>query len=301
MTESVLKEELLDYLNDRKQECQLEIMDVETKERQVLKRYDKVIEAPNWTKDGRYLIYNSQGKLHRFHIATGEEELIDTGFADMCNNDHVLSPDDSFIAVSHASEEDLQSRIYIVPLRVAEKGAKVKPRIVTAEAPSYLHGWSPTDKLLAFCGERNSDGDYAVYTIRTDGSEEKKLTFTDSLDDGPEFSPDGKTIWFNSARTGLMQVWKMNVDGSNQVQVSNQKMNCWFPHVSPDQSKIVYIAYFPGDLKAEEHLPDKRVQLRMMDVEGHHDHVLYEFDGGQGSINVNSWSPCSKKIAYVTY
>lgn len=295
------KEDLLNYLNDRKQQCRLEIMDVATKERKVLKTFDTVIEAPNWTKDGKYLIYNSLGKLYRYDIATGEEKLVLTGFADMCNNDHVLSPDDSMIAVSHASAEDMQSRIYILPLVVEGEGQNIKPQIVTAKAPSYLHGWSPEGDLLAFCGERNGDGDYAVFTIKTDGSDEKKLTYTDSLDDGPEFSPDGKTIWFNSARSGLMQVWKMNVDGSNQTMVSNQNLNCWFPHISPDQTKVVYIAYFPGDLKPEEHLPDKRVQLRMMDADGSNDHLLYEFDGGQGSINVNSWSPCSKKIAYVTY
>lgn len=287
------REDVLRYMNDRHQHCQLEIMNVVTLERQVLASFDQVIEAPNWTKDGKTLIYNSQGRIHHFDIETGTASVMDTGFASLCNNDHVLSPDNRHLAVSHMTEGDYASRIYIIPI---EGGA---PRLVTQEGGSYLHGWAPDNSHLAFCGARNDI--YDIYTIRPDGTEETRLTFTDGLDDGPEYSPDGKKIWFNSTRSGLMQVWRMNPDGSDQEKMTDRAMNCWFPHISPDNTKVVYIAYKTDEVAPMDHPADKNVQLRLMDVEGGNDHPLLSFRGGQGTINVNSWSPDSRHIAYVTY
>ncbi|MGB4869506.1 MAG: hypothetical protein WBP47_05630, partial [Candidatus Promineifilaceae bacterium] len=123
----------------------LETVDVHTGTRTVLREFDYVIEAPNWTSNGRYLIYNSRGRMYTYELATGAIQEIDTGFAIDCNNDHVLSPDNSELAVSHHTHEDAQSRIYILPL------AGGTPRLVTDKAPSYLHGWSPDGRRLAYC------------------------------------------------------------------------------------------------------------------------------------------------------
>ncbi len=287
------REDVLRYMNDRHQHCQLEVMDIVTRERLVLATFDKVIEAPNWTKDGKTLIYNSEGRIHHFDIETRTDNVMDTGFATLCNNDHVLSPDNRHLAVSHMTEEDYASRIYILPI---EGGT---PRLVTQLGGSYLHGWSPDNSHLAFCGVR--DHVYDIYTIRLDGTEETRLTFTDGLDDGPEYSPDGKKIWFNSTRSGRMQVWRMNPDGSNQEKMTDLTMNCWFPHISPDNTKVVYIAYKADEVAPMDHPADKNVQLRLMDADGNKDQPLVSFKGGQGTINVNSWSPDSRHIAYVTY
>jgi Tol biopolymer transport system component len=287
------RETILKYMKDRKQQCALEILEIATGNRQVLARFEKVIEAPNWTRDGKKLIYNSEGLIYEFDFKTMKSEVIHTDFANLCNNDHVLSPDGKFLAISHFTAEDMKSRIYIVPL---EGGT---PVCVTKEGPSYLHGWSPEGKHLAYCAER--EGNYDIYTITVQGENEKRLTFTPGLDDGPEYDPKGEKIWFNSTRSGLMQLWCMNKDGSEQTQMSNIEMNCWFPHVSPDGSQVAYIAYYVGDLKPEEHLPDKQVQIRLMDISGHKDRVLAEFNGGQGTMNVNSWSPDGKYLAFVSY
>lgn len=287
------RETLLNYMNDRKQQCALEIIEVSTGKRQVLSRFERVIEAPNWTKDGNALIYNSEGLMHRFDLKTMKSEVIDTDFANLCNNDHVLSPDGKFFAISHFVAEDLKSRIYILSI---EGGS---PRCVTNNGPSYLHGWSPDGRYLSYCAER--EGNYDIYTIAVDGENEKRLTFTQGLDDGPEYEPSGDKIWFNSTRSGLMQIWCMNHDGSEQIQISNVEMNCWFPHVSPDGSQVAYIAYHVGDLKPEEHLPDKQVQIRLMNTSGAYDHVLVELTGGQGTMNVNSWSPDGQYFAFVSY
>src|SRR5574339_202898 len=219
----------------------LETMDVFTGERTVLKEFDYVIEAPNWTRDGKYLVYNSQGHLYTYELSNGEIKEIDTGFATDCNNDHVLSPDNSEIAVSHHTNEDATSRIYILPF------AGGTPRLVTDQGPSYLHGWSSDGKRLAYCAARN--GQYDIYTISVDGGAETQLTNLPGLDDGPEYSPDGKYIWFNSVRSGLMQVWRMKADGSNPSNIAQEDANCWFPHVSPDNQWVVYIAYGKDDVK----------------------------------------------------
>lgn len=279
----------------RSQTSYLEILDVESGERTVLKEFDKVIEAPNWTADGKYLIYNSGGRIYRIKPQKGAEpEEIPTGYAVTCNNDHVLSHDNKYLAVSHHAAEDYQSRIYTLPI---EGGT---PRLITPLGESYLHGWSPDGEYLSYCANRR--GNFDIYIIPAEGGREIRLTDAEGLDDGPEYSPDGKTIWFNSVRTGLMQVWKMDADGGNQTQMTfDDDLNSWFPHISPDGKKVIYIAYHKGDLEPGEHLPDKNVLLRMIPAEGGKPETVAELFGGQGTINVNSWSPDSRKVAFVSY
>ena len=273
----------------------LEIYDLEKGESREVVRFDRLIEAPNWSRDGKSLFYNSRGELYRYDLEKGTEEKLDTGLCRNCNNDHVLSPDGRSIAVSH-SEESWMSRVYIVPIGGGE------PRLVTENCPSFLHGWSPDGETLAYCAFRDMEKGGDIYTIPVSGGEERQLTFTEGLNDGPEYSPDGKHIWFNSVRSGLMQAWRMNADGSEQTQMTfDEGWNIWFPHISPDGKKVVMIAYKKGDLKPGEHLPHKWVELRLMNADGSRLKTLLTLFGGQGTINVNSWAPDSKRFAYVRY
>lgn len=273
----------------------LEIIDVTTGERSVVKEFPYLIEAPNWTMDGEWLIYNSKGKLYKISpVDPGEPELIDTGFAVNCNNDHVLSSEGKQIAISHGTKEDGKSRIYTLPIGGGT------PTLITPMGPSYLHGWSPDGKELTYCAERN--GNYDVYVIPAQGGEEIRLTTSEGLDDGPEYSPCGQYIWFNSVRTGLMQLWRMKKDGSEQTQMTfDETRNSWFPHVSPNGELVVFITYYKGDLEPDQHLPNKNVELRIMPAKGGEPQTLTKLFGGQGTINVNSWAPDSKKIAFVSY
>jgi Tol biopolymer transport system component len=271
----------------------LEIVNAATGERRALAEFQELIEAPNWTRDGKRLIYNSGGLLHSFDLESRTSAAIDSAYADRCNNDHVLSPDNARVAVSHHTSEDGQSRIYILPL---EGG---RPTLITPMAPSYLHGWSPDGNTLAYCAER--DGSYDVYVIPADGGEEIRLTDTPGLDDGPEYSPDGANIWFNSTRSGLMQVWRMNADGSEQTQMTFEESNNWFPHVSPDGRSVAYIAYRVEDVAPADHPANKNVEIRVMPAGGGRSRLLAELFGGQGTINVNSWSPDSRELAFVSY
>lgn len=270
----------------------LEVMDVESGKRQVLGGAPGSWQAPNWTPDGKTLIYNSEGLLHQFDLATGISTVLNTGFANSNNNDHVISFDGKQMAISHHAEEDnRQSVVYTVPL---EGGT---PQRVTPLSPSYLHGWSADDKYLVYCAAR--DGAYDVYRIPVEGGEEEQLTHYPTLDDGPEYSPDGEFIYFNSARTGTMQIWRMDPDGGNQTQLTFDAYNDWFAHVSPDGKWLAFISY-PPEVPAGSHPFYKRVYLRLMSVEEMKPKVIAYLYGGQGSMNVPSWSPDSKKIAFVS-
>mgnify|MGYP000856612825 CR=1 FL=1 len=273
----------------------LEIVDVTNGRRTAVKEFPFLIEAPNWTPDGKWLIYNSEGKLYKIASESPAEPVgIYTGFATNCNNDHVLTFDGKQIAISHGTKEDRKSRIYTLPF---EGGT---PRLITPMAPSHLHGWSPDNKYLAYCADRK--GNYDIYIIPAEGGEEIRLTEAEGLDDGPEYSPDGKYIWFNSVRTGLMQIWRMKADGSEQTQMTfDETRNSWFPHVSPDGKLVIFITYYKGDLEPGEHLANKNVELRLISTQGGEPKTMAKLFGGQGTINVNSWAPDSKRLAFVSY
>ncbi len=271
----------------------LETVDVATGERTVRKRFDSLIEAPNWLPDGNTLLYNAGGSLWLFDLASGESRKVDTGSAARCNNDHVLSPDGRQVGLSSAGPEG-RSLVYVAPLSGGE------PRLVTPVGPSYLHGWSPDGRTLAYCAERG--GEFDIYTMPVEGGEETRLTDAPGLDDGPEYSPDGRYIWFNSVRSGLMQVWRMDAGGRNQTRMTwDEESNCWFPHLSPDGKQVAYIAYKKGDVAPGDHPPCKHVEIRLMDADGGNTRTLVRLFGGQGTLNVNSWSPDGTQLAFVSY
>jgi dipeptidyl aminopeptidase/acylaminoacyl peptidase len=269
--------------------CTLETVNIASKDRRAIYHTLDHIEAPNWSRDGRYFLFNSGGRIYRLPVTGGRPEPVDTGFAGRCNNDHGLSPDGAQLAISDQSRGG-QSLIYLLP---ATGGA---PRQITAQGPSYWHGWSPDGSTLAFCGERNREFD--IYTIPVEGGEEKRLTTAKGLDDGPDYSPDGKFIYFNSERTGSMQIWRMQADGSRQEQVTSDDLNNWFPHPSPDGKWLVFLAYEKG---ITGHPANQPVRLRLMPVAGGPIQDLARLFGGQGTINVSSWSPDTKSVAFVGY
>jgi TolB protein len=268
----------------------LEIITVASTDRHVVYIAPERFEAPNWMPDGKNLLFNRNGRIEKIAVTGGILQTIDTGFATRCNNDHGISPHGTQLVVSDNSQEEQESRVYLLPIG---GGA---PRRITKNAPSYWHGWSPDGKTLAFVGERN--GDFDIYTISTAGGEETRLTTARGLDDGPEYTPDGKYIYFNSERTGHMQIWRMRADGSEQEQVTFGTENDWFPHFSPDGQQMVFLTY---DASVTGHPENKDVMLRMMSMKDGKIMVLAKLFGGQGTMNVPSWSPDGKQFAFVSY
>ncbi|MDQ8198459.1 hypothetical protein QEH56_09890 [Pelagicoccus enzymogenes] len=278
-----------DYIGSR-----LEIMEVATGSRKVLATFPNSIQAPNWTPDGKTLIYNSEGKLYTYTLEDGSINELNTGFANQNNNDHVLSFDGKQIGISHHVGEAGTSVIYTLPVSGSDT-----PRQITdpARGHSFLHGWSPDHKSLIFTGQRN--GQFDIWSIDIESKKETPLTQLPSLDDGSEFSPDGRHIFFNSVRSGNMQIWRMKADGSEPTQMTFDSYNNWFPHVAPDGKSFVYLA-FPSDIDPNDHPFYKKVYLRHMSIDGGNAKTIAYLYGGQGSINVPSWSPDSTHIAFVS-
>lgn len=273
----------------------METMDVFTGKRFIMHEDETTrFEAPNWMPDGKRLLFNQGGSIYTIPVEGGTPEKLNTGQVNRSNNDHVISFDGKWLGIS-SSRPNAGSTIYYAPITGGE------PKMVVDSTPSYLHGWSPNGKEIVYTGQRISVS--PIYQIRKkqiNGGPEVQLTFSEvGRADGPEYSPDGKWIYFNADYSGTNQIWRMKPDGSAQEQLTFDEYNDWFPHISPDNKWIVFIS-FPTTVVSDDHPFYKRVMLRMMPVSGGPVRVIAYLYGGQGTINTPSWSPDSKRIAFVS-
>jgi TolB protein len=234
----------------------IELLEVATGNRETIFTSPKSLQAPNWTVDGKSLIYNSEGLIYNLDLASGKPHVINTGEVKNNNNDHVLSFDGKMLGLSSGVQKLGGSIVYTVPVTGGT------PKQITPIGPSYLHSWSPDAQNLIFTGQRNNEFD--IYRVPSKGGKEVNLTNTPGLDDGSEYTPDGKYIYFNSNRTGSMQIWRMNADGSNQEQVIKSDFHDWFPHISPDGKWIVLISFLKEEVKPDDHPFYKHVYLRFL-------------------------------------
>ncbi|HLJ89761.1 MAG TPA: hypothetical protein VKZ53_23330 [Candidatus Angelobacter sp.] len=294
----------------------ISIYDLESKSVHVVHSADKLWEAPNWSPDGKYLMANSGGRLYRFRLNANDQvqpEALALDSSYQCNNDHGISPDGKRLAFSaeHISkkfESEKGSQVYVSSMEGA------KPQLLTPQVPSYFHGWSPDGRWLAFVGERS--GNFNIFRIPVSGSgNEERLTSHPGFDDGPDYSPDGKWIYVNSFRSGGWDIWRFPAEGAGSednkaVRITADSEEDWFPHPSPDGKWLLFLSFPPGtrghDFKTAVHLrmipmPIENVTATVPLDDDHPIPILTQFFGGQGTINVNSWSPDSKKFAFVSY
>jgi Tol biopolymer transport system component len=275
----------------------LELMTIADGRRKVIYNDTGRIEAPNWMPDGNNILFNKAGSIYSVPVEGGEPKKLNTGFADRNNNDHVISFDGKMLGISHHRQglPGGGSTVYVLPLTGGE------PKLVTDSTPSYLHGWTPNGKEVIYTAQRISKGPaYNLYRKPVNGGPEVQLTFNkQGLADGPEYSPDGKYIYYNSTESGTMQIWRMKPDGSANEQITFDEYNNWFPHISPDGKWIVILS-FPTTVKPDDHPFYKKVQLRLMPAAGGAPKVIAYLFGGQGTINTPSWSPDSKQVAFIS-
>lgn len=273
--------------------CRLETMNVFNGERKVIYESDGRFEAPNWMPDGEKLLFNMDGAIYTIPVEGGEINKINTGNVKRNNNDHGISFDGKLLAIS-SSKDGESSAIYVLPLEGGE------PKRITELTPSYWHGWNPNNKEVVYVAKRSEDRPYNIYKASIkDGKEIPVTTFDFGHVDGPEYSPDGKYIYYNGSQSGTMQIWRMKPDGTGNEQLTFDQYNDWFPHISPDGKWMVYIS-FPETILVDAHPSYKRVTLKLMPAAGGKSKVIAYLYGGQGTINVPSWSPDSKYIAFVS-
>jgi TolB protein len=271
----------------------IELLEVASGRRNIIYTSPKSLQAPNWTRDGKSLIYNSEGLMYNLDLASLKPVVIPTGNVKNNNNDHVISFDGKMLGLSSAVQQSGGSVIYTVPV---EGGT---PKQITPRGPSYLHGWSADGKDLVFTGQRNNEFD--IYSIAAMGGKETRLTTAKGLDDGPEYTPDGKFIYFNSNRTGTMQIWRMKPDGSGQEPVTHGDYQDWFPHISPDGKWIAFVSFSKEEAPSDDHPFYKHVFLRILPIGDHGvPKIIGYVYGGQGTMNTPSWSPDSKSIAFIS-
>jgi len=288
----------------------ISIFDIRDKSTRTIYQADTIWEAPNWSGDGKYLLSNSGGRIYRIPVdgANIQPEPVNIDSTLRLNNDHAPSPDGKTIAFSASSPASRQSQVYLANA----DGSNADVMVTTT--PSYFHGWSPDGKYLAYVyqhpGPNGAPANYDIFRIPAAGGEAQQLDSNPGYDDGPDYSPDGQWIYFNSDRSGSWDVWRIPADGAGPgdqkaEQVTSDEMEDWFPHPSPDSKWLVFLSFVKGTATHNDKLAG--TQLRMMPLPGARlakppqIRVLTTFFGGQGTINVNSWSPDSQRFAYVIY
>jgi TolB protein len=277
--------------------CRMETMNVFTGMRKVIWEKQGRFEAPNWMPDGKQLLFNMDGLIYKIPVNGGDLVKLNTDFATRCNNDHGISFNGKLLAISCSKEGSPGggSAVYVLPLTGGT------PTLITPETPSYFHGWAPNNKELVYVAQRGGKNIYNIYRNSKKGGKETALTDIKQGEhvDGCEYSPDGKYIYYNGSHTGNMQLWRIKPDGSGREQMTFDEYNNWFPHISPDGKWIAFIS-FPPDIEKNSHPSYKRVMLRLMPANGGTPKVIAYLYGGQGTINVPSWSPDSQQIAFVS-
>ena len=278
------------------QRTEIWIGDVEGEARRVHVDDAVLFEAPNWAPDGDALLLNGDGLLWRLELDEGAAPQ-PVAIEDLppINNDHVIDAERGLI---YLSAND--GHIHVAPLT---GGAAT--RVTSAEDRfHFLHGVSPDGATLAFV--ELTVGDWGAGRLATIASSGGDTTYPDAGTrhlDGPEYSPDGRLIYCNTEEyataPGHAQLARLPAGGGRFERLVTSDTVDWFPHLSPDGSWATYITFPAG---TEGHPADLDVEVRLVRTADWTEVVArFPLPGGQGTLNVNSWAPDSRRFAFVSY
>lgn len=273
--------------------ARIEAIDVDTGDVEVLLETNIHIEAPNWAPDNSCILVNASGRFYRVPLDRPRLELVYAHDLFDTNNDHGLSPDGRTLAITDRSARGTSS-IYLMPMGSTE------PILLTPEKPSWFHSWAPDGGSIAYTCLRNERWGIGWRSV-TGGNERILIQAepgTGHRYDGPDYTPDGRWIWFNCERDGAMALWRMRPDGSAPEQMTDGVRPDWFPHPSPDGRHVCFLSYAPG---TKGHPFGQDVELRLMPATGGRPQILTRIHGGQGTMNVPNWSPDGRRFAYIRY
>ena len=245
--------------------------------------------APNWTHDGSTIVFTRDGRINTIPAAGGTAQELNVGGLVGCTGSHGFSPDGKWFALTCATPDRNDRRLFIIPAGGGQ------PRALT-ENSAYFHSWSPDGKTILFV--RGAKEGLTIYAIPVEGGPEKAISRGTGVDDDPDYSPDGKYIYFNTDRWGGIQIARMLPDGSQVEQVTFDEFKNWTPHPSPDGKSIVFLSYDPS---VTTHAANKDIALRILSLNDGKIRTLVNLVGGDGTMNVANWSPDSKNIAFVSY
>jgi Tol biopolymer transport system component len=256
----------------------------------VIRTTSALMQSANWAPEGKSIYVHEAGRVINIPYLTpeagGTPRVIDVGALKDCSGNFGISPDGKWLAMSCAESRGAAHQIYVLP---AQGGAPRK--ITTGAAPSYFHAWSQDTRTIAFT--RGSAGHADIFTIAAAGGAEIRLT-TDTVNDGPDFSPDGKFIYFDSSRSGATQIWRMQADGTGAEQLTDDENENSSPHVSPDGKNVAFLSQPPdsggtlGDATLKVIAPDGFIRS------------IATLQGDRGSLSMYCWGD-SSHIAFITY
>ncbi|MBL7493344.1 PD40 domain-containing protein [Frankia sp. AgB1.9] len=279
------------------QRSQLWVADTETGKQTLLyERHDLLFEAPNWVEPELMLV-NADGKLWEYRFDGDLTPIAFEGVPDL-NNDHIPDADGTHIYLSCNDWN-----IYRAPIR----GGLAVPLTFSRNDPRTLyfaHGASPDGTQLSYI-EAEVRANYEVtktgiFMMSADGTNRRRLTPLENAN-GPEFTPDGEWVYYTTERfDGHMQIARMRPDATEDERVTfDEAADHWFPHFSPDGRRAAYLAY---QRDSGDHPADRWVELRSVALpDWSSPRTMAQIRGGQGTLNVNSWSPDSTRFSYVAY
>jgi Tol biopolymer transport system component len=258
----------------------------------VVRTVPSYMQAASWAPDGGSIYVHEAGRIERIPYLPpgvgGVPQVLDTGALVDCSGNYGLSPDGKSLALSCAASRGGMHQVYV--LAVQEQGPP--HRVTVGGESSFFHAWSPDSRSIAFT--RGSADRADIFTIEAAGGTELRLT-RDTVNDGPDYSADGKLIYFDSSRSGSTQIWRMKIDGSGAEQLTDDESLNSSPHVSRDGRTIAFLSRTPTlrpGIGASS--------IKLMSFSDGQIRTLVNFQGDRGSFSMYAWGDANH-LAFVSY